>query len=72
MFLTTKEASDILGISKRRIRQLINANKLKAIKIGRDWMIYPNSLSKVDIYGKPGRPKKNIKQNQKDTLEIHK
>lgn len=60
--LTTIEAAENLGVSERRVRQLINEGKLKAHKLGRDYAIEKTALEVVKIYGKAGRPKKNIKQ----------
>ena len=57
--LSTKEAAEKLGVSERRIRQLINENKLKAHKLGRDYAIEEDELKNVQIYGKAGRPKTN-------------
>ena len=55
----TKEASVKLGVSLRRVQQLIEQNVLPAQKLGRDFAINESDLSKVTIYGKAGRPKKN-------------
>ena len=57
--ITTKEASERLGISVGRIRQMVIAGDLPAEKFGRDLMIRVDDLSKVKVYGKPGRPAKN-------------
>ncbi len=56
----TKEASEKLGVSLRRVQQLIEKNILPAQKLGRDFAINESDLAKVTIHGKPGRPKKNI------------
>ncbi len=56
--LTIKEAAEKLGVSARRVNQLINEKKLIAQKIGSQFVIKEADLSKVKIYGKPGRPKK--------------
>lgn len=58
-FVTTSKASEILGISNRRVRQLIHKDKLRAWKLGRDWVIDISSLAEVKIYGHPGRPKRH-------------
>lgn len=60
--LSTKEASEKLGVSIRRIQQLIEEGKLPAKKVGRDYVLLEKDLNKVEIYGKPGRPSK--KQNK--------
>ncbi len=54
----TKEAAEKLGVSLRRVQQLVEMGKLPAQRIGRDYLIQEKDLSKVTIYGKRGRPKK--------------
>ncbi len=54
----TKEAAAKLGVSLRRVQQLIELGTLPAQKIGRDYLIQEKDLSKVTIYGKAGRPTK--------------
>lgn len=61
--LNTKDAGQILGISAIRIRDLINAGRLPAQKIGRDYLIDEKDLELVRER-KVGRPKK-----QKDETE---
>jgi excisionase family DNA binding protein len=56
--LTIKEAAEKLGVSARRVNQLIDEKKLIAQKIGSQFVIKTDDLSKVKIYGKPGRPPK--------------
>ena len=56
--LSIKEAAERLGVSARRVNQLIDEKKLIAQKIGSQFVIKEADLSKVKIYGKPGRPKK--------------
>ena len=55
--LSTKEAAEILQVTDRRVRAMITAGKLKAKKIGRDYVIMPEELEKVKNR-KPGKPKK--------------
>jgi excisionase family DNA binding protein len=59
--ITTSIAASLLKISPRRIRQLIGKGKIKAWKIGRDWVIDNISLAEVKVYGKRGRPKSSQK-----------
>ncbi len=59
--LTIKEAAEKLGVSARRVNQLIDEKKLIAEKIGSQYVIKEDNLSKVKIYGKPGRPTKDKK-----------
>ena len=56
--LSTKEAAEKLGVSLRRVQQMITEGTLPANKVGRDYVILENDLENVTIYGKPGRPKK--------------
>ena len=55
--LTTKEAAVKLGISRRRINDLINSGRLPAEKVGRDHLIKVEDLKLVEDR-KPGRPPK--------------
>jgi excisionase family DNA binding protein len=56
--LNTTEAAATLGVSVRRVRQLISENKLSAHRVGRDYAIEARALTRVKIYGRPGRPSK--------------
>lgn len=58
--LTTKEAGVALGISTRRVRQLIAEGRLPAKKVGRDYVIDPRGLKAVENR-QTGRPKKTAK-----------
>ena len=55
--ITSKEASEELGVSVRRVLALIKAGRLPAQKLGRDWIIKLDDLDKVRVR-KPGRPPK--------------
>ena len=57
--LTTAEAAEELGITVRRVRALITAERLKATKFGRDWAIRPVDLNAVRDRP-PGRPRKTV------------
>jgi excisionase family DNA binding protein len=56
--MNTDEAADALGVSARRVRQLIDEEKLPARQVGRDYVIEAGALEGVRIYGKAGRPPK--------------
>jgi len=58
--LTTEEAATQLGVSQRRVRQLITESRLPAEKKGRDYLIDEKDLKLVKDR-KPGRPKKLAK-----------
>ena len=55
--ITSKEASEELGVSVRRVLAIIKAGKLPAHKLGRDWVIRRSDLNLVRVR-KPGRPPK--------------
>ncbi len=57
--LSTKEAGMKLNVSPIRVRQLIQEGKLKANRVGRDYVIEEKDLASVKTYGKGGRPKKS-------------
>ncbi|HZS03465.1 MAG TPA: helix-turn-helix domain-containing protein [Blastocatellia bacterium] len=57
-FLTTTEAAARLGVSYRRVHQLIEAGTLKAERFGKVWLVPVNALDGVTTYGKAGRPPK--------------
>ena len=42
--MTCEEAADILGLSVRRVRQLVLTGKLHATKVGRDWTIWQGDV----------------------------
>jgi excisionase family DNA binding protein len=56
--ISTDEAAEKLGISGRRIRQLIDEGKLSAQYVGGGYVIDESTLETVKVYGKPGRPPK--------------
>jgi len=61
-FLTTAEAADKLGLTVRAVQKMIEARRLSAQKIGRDYLITPEAL--VDIPKQAaGRPPKTLRAN---------
>lgn len=57
----TTEAAKRLGVNPSRVRALIDSGRLKAIKVGREWLIDPKDLEAVKNR-KPGRPRKAAKR----------
>ena len=55
--LTAEQAGEKLGITDRRVRALIKAGRLPAVKHGHVWLIMEKDLKKVAVR-KPGRPRK--------------
>lgn len=60
MPFTVAQASAWLSVSPRRVRAMIDAGKLRAIKIGTQWLIDPDDLAAVE-QRRPGRPRKQKK-----------
>lgn len=56
-YLTVQQAAAQVGLSEQRIRFLIGAGTLPAVKIGWAWLILPADLAKLKVYGRPGHPK---------------
>lgn len=61
VLLTTSEAAERLGVSARRVRELITDQRLPAEKKGRDYLISEADLKLVKDR-KPGRPRKAVKK----------
>lgn len=62
--LNTSEAAEKLGVSVRRVRQLIAEGKISAHNLGRDYAIDETALAQVKTYGKAGRPSKSDQTKQ--------
>jgi excisionase family DNA binding protein len=57
-FYTTQEAAKVLGLSERRIRQLVNEESLTAEKDGHAWKLFRYSVHNYrDIHGVADRPR---------------
>lgn len=58
--LSVKDAADVLEISEQRVKQLIYEERLKAEKVGNQWIIFESDLEAVKE--RPtGRPLKKKK-----------
>ena len=58
--ISTAEAAKRLGVTQSRVQKMITAKRLKAIKVGREWLIDPKDLDAVKDR-KVGRPRKSHK-----------
>ena len=58
--ISTAEAARRLGVTANRVRVLIRSKRLKATKVGHDWLIDPKDLDPVKER-KVGRPRKSRK-----------
>jgi excisionase family DNA binding protein len=63
--ISTDEAAERLGVSGRRVRQLIDEGKLSAQYVGGGYVIDESALEGVRVYGKPGRPPKPAPRTEK-------
>jgi len=55
MNLTTQQTAAALSVTPQRVRQLIKAGRIKAVRFGRDWQIDAKSVREYQP-GKVGRP----------------
>jgi excisionase family DNA binding protein len=58
--LTTRQVAERLHISMRRVRALIEANRLPSQQYGRDHLIKEKDVKLIEVR-KSGRPRKEIK-----------
>jgi excisionase family DNA binding protein len=57
----TAQTAKLLGVSERRVRELIQLGILKATKLGHDWAIAEEEAVRLKATSRPaGRPKKKI------------
>ena len=61
--ISTAEAARRLGVTANRVRVLIRSKRLKATKVGHDWLIDPKDLEAVKDR-KVGRPRKVRKKGK--------
>jgi excisionase family DNA binding protein len=61
--ISTTEAARRLNVSPSRIRAMIGSGRLKAIKVGKVWLIDPKDLDAVKER-KVGRPRKSRKSRK--------
>jgi len=58
--ISTAEAAKRLSVTQSRVQKMIAARRLKAIKVGREWLIDPKDLDALKDR-KVGRPRKTHK-----------
>jgi excisionase family DNA binding protein len=63
-YLTINEAAKRRGVSRQAVQDLISRGRLKARRLGRQWLIHRLDLSayKPDPGGRPKRTKSSRKQ----------
>lgn len=58
-YVTTSEAAELMGMWVRSVRNLIKAERLKAVRVGRDWLVSKASISEyLKTKSTKGRPTK--------------
>jgi excisionase family DNA binding protein len=62
--ISTTEAAKRLNVSPSRIRAMIGSGRLKAMKVGKVWLINPKDLEAVKDR-KVGRPRKSRKTTKR-------
>ena len=62
--LTTAEVADRLGLTMRAVQKMIEAGRLEARKVGRDYLIEPTALANIPKQA-AGRPPKAAKKGAK-------
>ena len=64
-YITTPEASQRSGLSKVHLARLLRSGVLEGVQLGREWLVYVDSLEKyISVPHKPG-PKGPIKRKKK-------
>lgn len=58
-YVTSAEAAESLGFTQDHVRKLINRGRIKAEKLGRNWIIEKKNLDKIHRQRFP-RPKENV------------
>ena len=54
-YLTTPQAAERTGLSKTYLTKLLRNGKLEGFRLGRDWLIYADSLDRyLAVPHKPG------------------
>ena len=54
--LTTGQAAEVLGMSERGIRKLIDRGRLRSRRVGRNHLISARDLRQAEYRPGPGRP----------------
>lgn len=63
--LTTPEVAELLGVSAARVRQFILDDRLRARRVGRDWLIRRADADRFARQPRPrtGRPRKVLAES---------
>jgi excisionase family DNA binding protein len=64
-YVPTKQAAKMLGVNRFWIARLLTEERLKGIKVGRDWLVFVPSIERYrDTKSKRGRPPSRVPQMQ--------
>ncbi|MBI5653993.1 MAG: helix-turn-helix domain-containing protein [Chloroflexi bacterium] len=56
-YVTTKQAAVLLGVVPDHVYRLLEGEKIQALRLGHEWLIYVPSLEKYQVTkSKRGRP----------------
>ena len=61
--LTTREASELVGVSIPHIKKLLREGQIKGMKLGRDWLVKADHLD----YKRKRRPKRTKGENNEES-----
>ena len=74
-YITTPQASEQTGFSKTYLTRLLRNGTLEGFRLGRDWLIYTDSLNRyLAVPHKPGpkgprkKPSEDVSSRQKANL----
>jgi excisionase family DNA binding protein len=70
--INTAEAAERLGLTVRAVQKMIEAGRLQAKLVGRDYIIMASSLSDIKRKSPAGRPPKITKALQVEKKKIRK
>ena len=73
-YITTPQAAERTGLSTTYLTRLLRNGSLEGFRLGRDWLIYTDSLDHyLAIPHKPGPkgPRKKLADDHSLTQEIH-
>jgi excisionase family DNA binding protein len=62
--LNTSEAAERLGLTVRAVQKMIEAGRLQAKRVGRDYIILASSLGDITRKSRAGRPPNTAKVQQ--------
>ncbi len=66
-YITTPEASKRSGLSKVHLARLLRNGAIEGVQLGREWLVYVNSLEKYMVTPHKSGPKGPIKKSSEDT-----